>query len=367
MTTVDIQNKLRFHWMLPKGGEMTQQETARVLSTAENSYAGIPDMKSWVHFAEQAEASGIESVLFSFGSYEPDTLQIACALGQHSSKLKFIAAFRMGLMQPTLFVQQVNTVSQLIQGRLAINVIAGSSPAEQRSYGDYLAHDERYARATEYLGVCNSFWAQEGDVDYEGKYCRLEGGKLHTPFYQSDRKKPELYVSGHSSGAQNLAAAEGDCWLRAIDRPSTLAPMVQAMRQNGSEVCLRMCIVCRPTKDEAIQAAYALREDQETVTAVRQFITKSDSQFLKDALALADSPNEWLEPWLWAGLVPSFGPSVVCMVGTPEELASAFLEYKRIGITQFIISGWPKLEEMLIFSQEVMPLVRKAEILQVTH
>jgi alkanesulfonate monooxygenase len=49
------------------------------------------------------------------------------------------------------------------------------------------------------------------------------------------------------------------------------------------------------------------------------------------------------------------------LVGTPEELAEAFLEYKRIGVTQFIISGWPKLEEMHIFGREVIPRIRSAE------
>ena len=49
------------------------------------------------------------------------------------------------------------------------------------------------------------------------------------------------------------------------------------------------------------------------------------------------------------------------LLGSPEELAEIFLEYKRIGVTQFIISGWPKLEEMLVFGREVLPLVRQAE------
>jgi alkanesulfonate monooxygenase len=49
------------------------------------------------------------------------------------------------------------------------------------------------------------------------------------------------------------------------------------------------------------------------------------------------------------------------LVGTPEDLAAAFLEYKKIGVSQFIIAGWPKLEEMMIFGREVLPLVRTAE------
>jgi hypothetical protein len=37
------------------------------------------------------------------------------------------------------------------------------------------------------------------------------------------------------------------------------------------------------------------------------------------------------------------------------------MEYKDIGVSQFIIAGWPKLDEMIIFGRDVLPLVRKAE------
>ena len=76
--------------------------------------------------------SGIESVLMSFSRYEPDTLIVACALGRATSALKFIVACRSGLMQPTTFVQPVNTLSALIGGRVALNIVAGSSAEDQR-------------------------------------------------------------------------------------------------------------------------------------------------------------------------------------------------------------------------------------------
>lgn len=347
--------------MLPKGGEMTNQETARVLTTNENSFAGKPDMANWIAFAQQAEAAGIESVLLSFGNYEPDTILTACALGCATKKLKFIVAYRMGLMQPTLFVQQINSLSNLIDGRFSLNIIAGSSPAEQRGYGDFLDHDQRYARADEFLHICHEFWAGRTPVNFEGKYCTLEGGKLHTPFQAQDRNLPEIYVSGHSTGAENLARSRGSVWLRLIDTPEKLQPMVERNRAFGIEVALRLCVICRPTKEEAIQAAEALKEDAATTKQVRSFIKQSDSSFLKDALKMSEQ-DEWLSPVLWAGLVPSYGPSVVALVGTPEEIAQAFLDYKNIGINQFIIAGWPKLEEMNVFGREVIPLVRKAEL-----
>lgn len=354
---------LRFHWMLPKGGEVamkTPQETSRVLTTRTNSPASLPDLRGWTQFARCAEDAGIESVLLSFSRYEPDTMFVACAVGLATTKLKFIVAYRLGLMQPATFVQQVNTLSALIQGRVALNIVAGSSTLEQRGYGDFLEHDERYARADEFLQICHSFWRKNGDVDFEGKYWRVGHGKLLTPFLAPDRTAPEIYVSGHSEQAKALALARGSCYLRLIDTPEKLAPTVKYFRDRGIEVCLRLCVICRSSLDEAIEAARNLLPEEEISRQERSILTASDSHTLKQALAAADEVG-WLDRNLYAGLVPHYGSSAITLLGSPQELAAIFLEYKRIGVTQFIIAGWPKLDEMLIFGQEVLPLIRAAE------
>jgi alkanesulfonate monooxygenase len=349
--------------MLPKGGEVgmkTAQETSRVATTMAGSAAALPDMEGWVRFARCAEEAEIESVLLSFSRFEPDTIFVACAVGQVTKKLKFIVAYRLGLMQPATFVQQINTLSGLIGGRVSLNIVAGSSMVEQRGYGDFLDHDERYARAEEFLSVCRSFWANNGDVNYTGKYCRIEHGKLLTPFLAPDRTMPEIYVSGHSEQAQHLALTQGSCYLRLIDTPEKLEPVVKQFREKGVEVCLRLCVVCRPTRDEAIAAAEALLPSEEIERQERRILSGSDSKTLKDALSAADDVG-WMNRHLWAGLVPYYGSSAITLVGSPDDLAGAFLEYKKIGVTQFIIAGWPKLDEMMIFGREVIPRVREAE------
>jgi alkanesulfonate monooxygenase len=235
---------LRFHWMLPKGGEVkidrrqTPREAARyrIESMSMQSPAPKPDLTGWTHFARHAEAAGIEQVLISFSRYEPDPFVVACALGQAVEKLKFIIAYRSGLMQPTTFVQQMNTASALVQGRVAFNIVAGSSSEEQHGYGDFLTHDERYARAEEFLAVCNAFWAGDEAVDFAGRYYRVEQGRIATPFVAREgvdgsaatndpaavqsalnagslplplvaggRMRPEIYVSGHSPRSEELA------------------------------------------------------------------------------------------------------------------------------------------------------------------
>ena len=205
---------LRFHWMLPKGGEVavdapqTPLEAARyrIESTSSTSLAPRPDMEGWLHFARHAEDAGIESVLVAFNRYEPDPFLVSCALGGATKNLKFIVAYRSGLMQPTTFVQQLNTLSALIGGRVAFNMVAGSSTLEQHGYGDFLAHDDRYARAEEFLAVCHSFWRADGEVDFEGQFYRVKHGKLHTPFLAPVEPSPKSMSPDTLSSPSNWSA-----------------------------------------------------------------------------------------------------------------------------------------------------------------
>ncbi len=353
---------LRFHWMLPKGGEValgtpqTPREAARyrIESMRADSLAPRPDLTGWTHFARQAEESGIESVLISFSRYEPDPFVVACALGQEVKKLKFIIAYRSGLMQPTTFVQQMNTVSALTHGRVSFNIVAGSSSEEQRGYGDFLSHDERYERAEEFLAVCNAFWRGDGDVNFAGKHYQVEQGKLATPFVSPDRQSPEIYVSGHSEPSEQLAYSQGTCWLRVAEDPAKIAPVVARARERGIGVCLRLCLLCRPTRGEAIAVAESLlpHDKKESTTTL-----KDDSQMYREGGQ--GNGSHWLNRSLWTGLVPHYGPVWTTLLGSPQELAEVFLEYERIGVTEFIMSGWPEVDTVNVFGREVLPLIRR--------
>jgi alkanesulfonate monooxygenase len=357
--------KLRFHWMLPKAGEVSlgAPQTARDAARYRTHYAdpdspaALPDMEGWSHFARRAEEAGIDSVLIALNHCEPDPFVVACALGQATERLKFIVAYRSGLMLPTTFVQQMNTLSALIGGRVALNIVAGSSTREQHGYGDFLAHDERYARAEEFLAVCNAFWHGEGEVDFEGKYYRVEKGKLNTPFLAPDRAAPEIYISGHSEQSERLACAQGTTWLRAADAPEQLEAAVARLRACGRSVCLRLCVVCRRTREEAVRDALSLLPSDKEESTIR---LKDDSQMYREGAGLAEDKH-WLGRSLWAGLVPHYGPVWTTLLGTPRELADAFLAYQRIGVGEFIISGWPEVDAVTTFGREVLPLVREAE------
>jgi alkanesulfonate monooxygenase len=325
----------------------------------------LPDLEAQTAFCRAAEESGIDSLLTDINFAKPDPMLLGAALALSTERMKFMIAARSGLLSPTLFVQQVNTFSALTRGRISLNIVAGHSPDEQRYYGDFLLHDERYARTDEFLAVCHSFWERNGEVDFEGRYFKVESGRLNTPFVSSERTSPEIFIGGSSAAARDLAIGRGSCWMRLADKPENLAEAIAPVLDAGKEVGLRLSLIARPTRQRALDAAHHLIEGLEPSLKERQkeaeFVRRSDSESVKATFTLAEA--EWLTQTLWTGAVRYYGSPAIALVGAPEEIADAIIEYKKIGVSQFIFSGWPKLTEMIYFGKEVLPLVRKKESL----
>ncbi|HEX2061297.1 MAG TPA: LLM class flavin-dependent oxidoreductase, partial [Thermoanaerobaculia bacterium] len=344
-------------WRLPQRGEGDAGTTRT--AQIESVDVGVPDLEQQVAFAREAEESGIDSLLVDYSYIKPDSIVLSTALGLHTTSVKYIIAYRSGIMSPTAFVQQLNTLSTLIGGRLSVNVVAGYSPEEQRRYGDFLSHDERYARTEEFLAVCNGLWGG-GEVDYDGRYYRIQKGALRTPFLAPDRSSPELYVAGNSAQARALAIAQGTCWMMMAEAPEKIRASAAEVLAAGRTIGVRMGMIVRRTRAEALDAARAMVAQAEANRASeRSFVQKSDAVCLNRTFEEAE--NEWLAPHLWTGAVRAFGSTAIALVGSAEDVAEGLLSFRNAGVTQFILSGWPKLETMRFFAREVLPIVRERE------
>lgn len=347
--------KLKFHWRLPQGGERAGASRAEQNSLAAT---GLPDVDAQLAFCRAAEEAGIHSLLTDFGWAKPDPILLASALGLSTASIGFIIAYRSGLICPTSFVQQLNTLSCLIDGRFSLNVVAGHTPDEQHGYGDWLEHDERYERTDEFLAICRAFWSDARDVAARGSYYCLEHGRLNTPFRSSEERQfPELFIAGSSPAARRLAVAQGTCWMQIAAAPAAIARDAGAVLDSGVELGVRMSVIARETRAEALRAARALIEESRPFDhrgAESSFVSASDSSSVASAFAVAK--DEWLRPWLWTGAVRSHGAPAIAMVGSVEDVAEGINEYIEAGVTQFILSGWPKLDEMQFFGRELIPL-----------
>lgn len=347
---------LRFHWSLSQAGNALRRSAPREQMT------GLPDLEAMLDLCLCAEQNGIESMLMAIGFTRPDPLLLSLALSRQAQRIHFLVACRAGIVTPTAFVQQVNTASALLGGRISINLVAGHTPHELGYYGSFLSHDERYAQAEEFLSICNALWRGE-TVDVQGRFYQVEKAAVGTPFVSPWRAAPEIYLGGSSREAAGLAARHADCLWRFPDAPEVLGPEIKPILARGTEVGLLVALIVRPTHEEAVRAADAVIEGlgPEARETHRRLAGQTDSVGFSSTYRLAAGEGAWRTRCLWTGAVPYLGPPSIALVGTPDEVAEALLEYKALGVSQFLFLGWPDRDEMEIFGREVLPLLRQAE------
>ncbi|WP_309476983.1 LLM class flavin-dependent oxidoreductase [Trinickia acidisoli] len=345
---------LKINWGAPRGSGNTR--------ASEKDLAHELDLDGLVSFAQEAEACGIDGLLMAIGFHLADPLPLIGALARETKRLNYILAYRPGLLSPTLFAQVVNTLSWMSNDRVSLNLVAGISPEEQGYYGDFLAHDDRYHRSEEFLSLLHRFWNESHPISHEGSFYKLEKARLGLPFKGNGR--PRIYLSGGSSLAKQTAIRWADCWLRYGDTPEGILASNGDLLQANREIGLRMHVLARPTREEALAEIEAMMADPDEAhrNTIREFVAKSDSEAVKSSFRLADAAkNDWVSPMLWSGAVAYRGGPALCVVGSYAEVAQYLVSYKPAGVTEFILSGWPTRAEMRRFCEHVLPIIRDLE------
>ena len=148
-------------------------------ATAATSWGSAPpprrdaDLDYLSQVARVAEQVGFDAVLTPTGTFCEDAWLTTAALIRETKRLRFLVAFRPGLISPTLAAQQAATFQRLSGGRLLLNIVTGGSAEEQRRFGDHLDHDLRYDRCDEFLTVLRGAW--EGrPFDFDGEHYQVD-------------------------------------------------------------------------------------------------------------------------------------------------------------------------------------------------
>src|SRR6202012_6113078 len=102
------------------------------------------------------------------------------------------------------------TLQAATGGRVVYNIISGGGGPQQLWWGDKVAHDDRYARTSEFLDVLKGCWSTDG-LDCSGGFCRGGGGGL--PEFLRGQPFPEIFFSGSSPAAIDAAGWHADYYL----------------------------------------------------------------------------------------------------------------------------------------------------------
>jgi Luciferase-like monooxygenase. len=128
---------------------------------------------------------------------------------------------------------------------------------------------------------------------------------------------------------------------------------------------LRLHVIVRETDEEAWAAADELIKyiDDDAIAKAQQAFQRSDSVGQQRMAELtkwgASRSREALEvsPNLWAGVGLVRGGAGTALVGSPETVAARLQEYADLGIDNFVLSGYPHLEEAYRVAELLFPLL----------
>jgi alkanesulfonate monooxygenase len=355
---------LRFHWFLPTngdsrdivgGGHGVATGTAGTIRAASLAYLG--------QVARSAEQLGFEAALTPTGAWCEDAWLVTAMLTEVTQRLRFLVAFRPGLISPTLSAQMAATFQRHSNGRLLLNVVTGGESAEQRAYGDFLDKEQRYARCDEFLDIVTRLWRGE-TVTHHGDHLQVEGAGLAT----LPDPVPDLYFGGSSGPAGPVAARRTDVYLTWGEAPAAVDSKLRWMdalaREAGRTLRygIRLHVISRDTADEAWRQAGRLIDgvDEAMVRRVQENLDRSESEGLRRMRELHGGSRDNLEvsPNLWAGVGLVRGGAGTALVGSHTEVADRIEEYARLGLSEFILSGYPHLEEAYWFGEGVLPILQ---------
>ena len=355
---------MRFHWFLPTngdgrdivgGGHGPATGTAGTIRPASLAYLG--------QIARSAEQLGFEAALTPTGAWCEDAWLATAMLTEATERLKFLVAFRPGLVSPTLAAQMAATFQRYSMGRLLLNVVTGGESAEQRGYGDFLDKAGRYERCGEFLGIVTRLWRGE-TVTTGGTHLRVDGARLT----RLPDPVPPLYFGGSSAQAGPVAARYADVYLTWGEPPAAVAAKRQWMeglaREAGRTLRygIRLHVITRDTAHEAWLQANRLIEniDPDAIRRVQEGLARSESEGQRRMRELHGGSADDLEvsPNLWAGVGLVRGGAGTALVGSHTEVADRIEEYAKLGISEFILSGYPHLEEAYWFGEGVLPILR---------
>jgi alkanesulfonate monooxygenase len=356
----------RFHWFLPTGGDGRSLASGvhglGIGGAVEGPAARPASLAYLTQLAQAADSLGYEAVLTPTGAHCADAWIVTAALIAATRRLKFLIAFRPGLVEPALAAQMAATFQELSGGRLLLNVVTGGSDAEQRSYGDREGHDARYARAEEFLDVVRQAWTGER-FDHHGRFYDVDGGVLRQP----PRPIPPVYLGGSSDAALPVAARHADCYLSWGEPPAQLAEKIARVREaaaaRGRELRfgLRIHVITRDTEAQAWADAERLIEglDDAAIAAGQARLRALESVGQQRMTALHGGSRDRLvvAPNLWAGIGLVRGGAGTALVGSHQQVAERIADYQAVGVQEFILSGYPHLEEAYAFAEGVRPLL----------
>jgi alkanesulfonate monooxygenase len=317
--------------------------------------------------AKAHEYGGFDRVLLAFHSNSPDSLLVGQHIFSVTSRLGVLIAQRPGFTAPTVVARQFATLDHLSRGRVSFNVISGGDHAELVHDGNTVSDkDERYARTSEFLDILRQEWTSETPFDYRGRFYTVEGG--FSAIKPINPKGIDVFIAGASPAAIEIAGRHADVfalWGETYQQVREQLALVRAAAVRNGRKPPRISLSLRPIIADTEAAAWAKAEDylaRARALAPQTGYARGDVEPPNEGsrrLLAAAAQGARLDKRLWTGMAQLTGAkgNSTSLVGTPDQVAEAMLDYYDLGVDIFLIRGFDPLPDALDYGRHLLPRV----------
>jgi alkanesulfonate monooxygenase len=318
-----------------------------------------------VEFAQAHETAGFDTALVGYSSSSAEGFLVAQHAAANTNNLSYLVAHRPGFVAPTLMARKIATFDQITKGRLGVHIITGKSDAEQQGDGDYSPKVERYQRAAEYLGLMRKTWTATEPFDFDGTFYRVNGAASDVHPFQEPH--PPLFFGGASEGALTMGAEHCDVYAIYGEPLATTAERIADFRKMAANFNRSPAFnasfrpIIAETEDAAWDKANRILAGMAgTKGWARQENTTAPVDNAGKRIYDMALNQDVYDSCLWMGVAKATGAlgNTSCLVGTPEKVANAIVEYYKLGVSSILIRGFDPFNDTLAFGTELIPRIR---------
>lgn len=302
-----------------------------------------------------------------------DPLPLVPAMAAVTRHLGFGVTVNIGHEQPHLFARRMSTLDHLSRGRLGWNIVTGFLDSAARAAGQaaQTSHDERYARADDFMDAAYKLWESSWDDDavradahsglytdparvrrvrHEGPWYRVDGIHLSAP---SPQRTPVLYQAGASARGTAFAVKHAECIFLPNHGLAATAALTRRLRgqlaeagraPDSARLLTSIEVIVAPTDAEARDKAEDYQRYAQPEAALAQFSAATGIDFSRhapdepiragrgegirsahDAVTAADDRGAWTVRRLLEGM--RLGGRFDPIVGSPSHVADALLRF----------------------------------------
>jgi alkanesulfonate monooxygenase len=333
----------------------------------------IFDKDYTLRLARAHEENGWDRVLFAYGSSSPDPNAAAAYIASRTEKLQLLLAHRPNVSYPTFAAKTFATIDQISDGRVTVHFITGGTDHEQQREGDYLTHDERYGRTRECIQIVKQAWTSREPFDHDGQHYHF--ADFVSEVFPVQEPRPLVSFGGSSPAAYRAGGAEADIYCLWGEPLAATAEQIESVKAAAKaagradipkiQVAFRPIIA--PTEEKAwdkahdtvarIEARISSRGGQ---LSWRRPIKNPENTGSQRLIAIA-AGGERFDRALWTRTAAVTGGSgnSNALVGTPETVAQAILDYIDLGVDIISMRGYDLLTDAVDIGQQVIPIVRE--------